>query len=499
MADAAQDMTRVSREVLDEALALGFALAGISASGASAHGPEIRRWIRAGRHGEMHYLENNLEVRLDPGRLLPGARSIIVVGDAYPRHVSPEDHTAQVSSKADPPDDKRDADPPRGRFARYAWGQDYHKVIKKRLHALSDRLKQRYPDEAFRSTVDTAPILEREHAARAGLGWQAKNTMLIHPRHGSYFLLGAIVTTVELMPMTPAAPRRGNARPPSAPSNAEAETEAPFQPTTRESGERAVASDPVAPGLPIADHCANCTRCIDACPTDAIADRGHHLDATRCVSYLTLEHHSPIATELHAGMGRWLAGCDICQEVCPYNRIADRHPLPINPRYLPGVGDRSADPTGSSDSPDGGDNLGRGLALTEVIRWTAEDRARVFRGSALKRMKLDMIRRNALIAAGNTLLAESPAVGNPDPGRLEALRDAIYCCLDDADPLVRTTAQQVRDRLASSPWALPHKSDCSPPPPAYLSNSRKPTNPRRAGDADGRAFEKPAHGRRSGS
>ena len=170
--------------------------------------------------------------------------------------------------------------------------------------------------------------------------------------------------------------------------------------------------------------CANCTRCIDACPTSAIAAEGYSLDATRCVSYLTIEQRDLVPTELHAGVGDWLAGCDICQEVCPYNEIGRRNPLPI----------------GEAMSPQRR-GFDAGLDVLEVLSWSAEDRSRVFQGSALKRIKLDMIRRNALIVAGNVLLEQDQP----------ALRDAVQRCLQDESGLVRGTAEQVRDRLAGLP------------------------------------------------
>ena len=362
-------MDGLADDILRLAEEQGFALAGIAPAGPSSYIDAVRDWVDEGKHGTMGYLEQHLDVRLDPGRLLEGARCVIAVADIYDAGDSPDPRP--------PVPDPR----PKGKIARYARGDDYHKVIKKRLHALADTLAEQYPGERFRTTVDTAPALEREHAARAGLGWQARNTMMIHPRHGSYTLLGLIVTTLDL------------------PSSA----------------------DCAYPGrtFPGADHCGHCTRCIDACPTDAIAPEGHSIDASRCVSYLTIEHRGVIDAEFHVGMGDWIAGCDICQEVCPYNAIAARHPLPVLDRYTP----RPA--------------LAEGLDLIDVLHWTAEDRAAAVQGSALKRIKLDMFRRNALIAAGNTLAERD------DP----ALRDAVQRCLDDVNDLVQATARQVIDRL----------------------------------------------------
>jgi epoxyqueuosine reductase len=407
-------MQATADEVLGLAEAQGFALRGVASVAGSSHEAAVRGWIERGEHGEMGYLAEHLEIRLDPGRLLRGAASVVAVGDAYAskglrgqgaegqsedsQEAAAAWHSAPVS--LGPP-----APAPKGRVARYAWGDDYHKVLKKRLHRLADTLAERYPGERFRSTVDTAPALEREHAARAGLGWQAKNTMLIHPRHGSWFVLGLVFSTLRVEGL------KGQ--------GVEAQSEMP-QAVPEASHSAPLPLSPLAPG---STPCANCTRCIDACPTDAIATRGYALDARRCVSYLTLEHRSVIPAQLHAGMGDWLAGCDICQEVCPYNRVGERHPLPVHPRYAP--------------SPR---RLDEGLDLAEVIGWTSEDRATRFRGSALKRMKLNMVRRNALIAAGNVLAERDD----------DRLREAVRGCLDDADELVRQTARQVWERVGAT-------------------------------------------------
>lgn len=379
-------MRDVAERVLELAEAQGFALAGIASARPSPHADAVRAWIADGKHGSMGYLEANLDVRLDPDALLPGAKSVIAVCDAYaPGSALGIDLGSSPTSgglRSGSGDDADGEMPARGKIARYAWGDDYHKVLKKRLHGLADALAEQLPAERFRSTVDTAPALERELAAAAGLGWQGKNTMMIHPRHGSYTLLGLIVTTAKL-------------------------------PTSE---------DLNFPGatVPGVDHCANCTKCIDACPTDAIAAEGYSIDASRCVGYLTIEHREMIDDALLPGVLGWVAGCDICQEVCPYNQVGQRNPLPVHPRYDPGPR-----------------NFAEGLDLIEVLSWTTEDRAEVFRGSSLKRIKLDMIRRNALIVAGNVLATREDA----------ALRDAVRGCLDDEAALVRDTARQVWARI----------------------------------------------------
>ena len=400
-ADKLIAMRDVAKQILERAAGQGFALAGFASAEPSRHAEAVRRWVAEGKHGAMQWIENHLDVRLDLDKLLPGAKSVIAVCDAYASEGQRGKGTEGQSEEAEWPASGFHSTPqplspsapaPKGRVARYAWGDDYHKVLKKRLHRLADTLAADHPEASFRTAVDTAPALERELAARAGLGWQGKNTMLIHPRHGSYTLLGLIATTLEL-------------------------------PTSEHLHDVQIEPPHSAWDLPATDHCANCTRCIEACPTDAIAAEGYAIDATRCVSYLTIEHREVVAEEFHAGFGVWGAGCDICQEVCPYNTIGERNPLPIHERYDPGPR-----------------KLDEGLDLLDVLSWTAEDRARVFRGSALKRIKLDMIRRNALIALGNALAEEDRT----------AWRDAVRRCLEDDSKLVATTAQQVWNRLADA-------------------------------------------------
>ncbi|MEM6750090.1 MAG: tRNA epoxyqueuosine(34) reductase QueG [Planctomycetota bacterium] len=360
MRDAAQDAWRAIEAARD----LGFALAGVAPAEPSQHAEHVRGWIARGEHGEMDYLARNLEVRLDPRELVPGAKSILMVADAYAPGAG--ETTTAGASPAEPGPDLRGRGRVRGRVARYAWGDDYHKVMKKRMHALADTLRgdaatdgdgQASDAEVWRACVDTAPLLEREHAAAAGLGFIGRNTLLIHPRHGSYLLLGALVTTREL-----------------------AATERLIE----LDAERARSVGLVPP----TDHCGHCTRCIDACPTGCITDprlpdgsidpaAPRAIDASRCISYLTIEHRGEIPDDLRGNLDGWVAGCDVCQEVCPFNDIGGRNPLPIHERYAPR------------------DEVAHGLRMDAVARWTDEDRARVTRGSALKRIKLAMWRRNA--------------------------------------------------------------------------------------------------------
>jgi len=360
----------------------GFALCGIASPEPSAYAEQLHAWLAAGKHGEMSYLADHADVRVDPGKLVEGAASVLIVADAYHTHTLGSTPTA----------------PMKGRVAKYAWGDDYHKALKKRLHAVCNALESQYPGHIYRATTDTAPIFERELATRAGLGWTGKHTLMIHPRYGSYFLLGTIVTTLPM-----------------------------------QTSELAGFPEPLSPPT---DHCGACTRCIDACPTDAIAPAGYSVDARRCISYLTLEHRGLIDEQYHEAMGTWLAGCDICQDVCPHNRrrldaaSQGRDPLQVHPRYAP-------------------HDYAEGFGLLDILSWTAEDRQQAFIGSALKRVSLEMMQRNALIAAGNVLKNRN------DPqliGRIRALAQD-----KTAHALVRDTAAQVmnqsgvRDRSADSP------------------------------------------------
>lgn len=297
----------------------GFSLAGVCAAERTAHEQAFRDWLAVGKHGEMRYLADHADVRIDPELFLPGIKSFIMLADQYATR-----------------NDERAALPRgQGRIARYAQGRDYHTEMKKRLHALCDELRAQHPQHRFRAFVDTAPVLEREHALRAGLGWIGKHTLLIHPERGSWLLLGGIATTLEL-----------------------------------------VRTDEDTPE-PIPDHCGSCTRCIDACPTDAITP--YSVDATCCISYLTIEHRSAIPAELAPHLGEWLFGCDICQEVCPHNSprgdavdIGTPHPAYASVRTS--------------------------FDLLDVLGWTEADRRNALKGSAMKRAKLDMWQRNAWIA-----------------------------------------------------------------------------------------------------
>lgn len=238
------------------ARSLGFDLCQVAPAIVPPHAEEFRRWLAEGRAGTMAWLERNADRRTDPQLVLPGARSVIVLGLNY-----------YGTPPAPAP-----TGPARGRIAKYAWGDDYHDVIERKLKALDEWLigqggQQRY-------YVDTGPVLERDVAAVAGAGWQGKSTMLIHPRLGTWLFLAEILTTLDL----------------------EADR-------------------------PISDHCGKCTRCLDACPTGALTGP-RQMDARRCLSYLTIENKGPIPEEFRAALGDRIYGCDECLDVCPWNRFA---------------------------------------------------------------------------------------------------------------------------------------------------------------------------------
>jgi epoxyqueuosine reductase len=384
----------------------GFDLCGIAPAQPSPHGAQVRQWLAAGQHGEMDYLARDVDIRLDPRVLLPGAKAVIVVAQRYPGagfadQGSEEERGEPITATPEvKPDPRSPHAEPRGdsqaRIASYAVGGDYHRRMKKKIHAMCDALRVRFPQErfrGFRGCVDTAPILEREAALAAGLGWIGKNTMLISPLPGvgSYLLLGEIVTTLAIQPTL--------------------ETEAARVP----------------------DHCGTCTRCLDACPTHCIDPAGYTLDASRCVSYLNLEHRSAIDESLHAAMGDWFAGCDVCQDVCPFNRGAEFRDQGSEPSR--GLQPRIPPPPRWS--------------LLDILNWDEHARRAAFQGSALKRIKLDMAKRNALIAAGNFVRK------HPDHPEAPELRQRIAELADERNPLtasepalVQQTAAQVRAMLA---------------------------------------------------
>jgi len=344
--------------IADRCRELGFAAWGIADAAPIARPDALREWLAGGKHGEMSWLAEHEALLRDPSELVPGARSIICVADRY----------------ADGRRDRRDR-AGWGRIARYARGADYHHVLRERIQSLRDELRRCWPSHRFRACVDTAPLMEREHAMRAGVGAIGKNTLLIAPGLGSWLLLGEIVTTLPLTATSVDEHR---------------------------------------------DPCAHCTRCIDACPTDAITPWS--VDATRCIAYLTIEHRTVIDARDHEAIGDWLFGCDICQEVCPHNQ-------PTRRSRRAGVCDELHPRRDGFDAVD-------------VLGWDQASWSEAVAGTPLTRARLGAMKRNALIVATNAVSPES---------RTEFLRRLEAIATDHAEEeVVRSTAEQCATRLRYS-------------------------------------------------
>lgn len=284
--------TRLSQRtqlVRDLASRHGFMGAGIAqAECMDVEASRLEAWLKKGYHGEMHYMANHFDLRVDPTKLVPGARSVIcLLYNYFPQEdlVSPsktfsgygENDDSHTGSKLTPHPSPLTP----FRISRYAYGEDYHKVVRRKLKALVRDLKEEIGDFNARVFVDSAPVMERDWAKRAGQGWIGKNTLLIHPKKGSYFFLAEIILDVEF-----------------------------------------------EYDHPIKDHCGTCTKCIDACPTEAISPEGYMLDGSKCISYLTIELKSAVPDTFKDQMEDWIFGCDICQEVCPWNRFSTPHTEP---------------------------------------------------------------------------------------------------------------------------------------------------------------------------
>jgi epoxyqueuosine reductase len=211
-------------------------------------------------------MENHFDMRVDPTLLVPGAKSVISLAYNYYNPTLQRDETAP-------------------KISMYAYGRDYHKVIRKKLETLLSWARQSFGEISGRVFVDSAPVLERDWARRSGLGWTGKNTLTIHPKLGSYFFLAEVICDLEM-----------------------------------------------DYDLPITDYCGTCTRCIDACPTEAISPQGYIMDGSKCISYLTIEYRKELPAEYQDKMENWMYGCDICQQVCPWNRFSQAHD---EPQFLP--------------------------------------------------------------------------------------------------------------------------------------------------------------------
>ena len=336
-------MPTLSQHIQARAHKLGFELIGITPAAQSETIARYRQWIENGYAGKMGYLEKHLPLKVDVRQLLAEAKSVISLAMNY--------------YTLDPPKALAE-DPARGQISRYAWGDDYHDVIRQRLSELVDFIKQTAETELkTRVCVDTAPIIEREYAQKAGIGWIGKNTNLIHWRSGSWYFLAEVLININLESDTP--PLRGS--------------------------------------------CGTCTRCIEACPTDAIIEP-NLLDSRLCISYLTIELKESIPKALRPKIGNLIFGCDICQEVCPWNSKA----VPTDePAFQPRDGNLTP-------------------KLLSLIGMTQQEFSRRFKGSPIKRTKRRGFLRNVLVAIGNW----------GEPRAVPALKDALA----DHEPLVRSHA-----------------------------------------------------------
>jgi epoxyqueuosine reductase len=293
--------------IRQEAERLGFSFVGFAkAKALDEPARRLEAWLHQGAHGKMAWMERHFDLRVDPTKLVPGARTVICLAHNY--------HNPDVQD-----------DPSAPRISQYAYGEDYHFVVKRKLKELLFGMQAQFGRIEGRCFVDSAPIMEREWAHLTGIGWNGKHTLTIHPRHGSYFFLAEVICDL------------------------------------------AVATD-----HPIRDHCGTCRRCIEACPTEAIHPEGYWLDASKCISYLTIELREEIPDTFRDRTANWVFGCDICQDVCPWNRFSKRH---TEPSFEP--------------HPE--------LLSMKARDWeelTEEVFGKVFRRSAVKRIKLEGLRRN---------------------------------------------------------------------------------------------------------
>ena len=339
----------VEQEIRAKAAELGFVACGFArADAATGAGDALRMWLADGRHGEMAWMEERAGQRASPQALWPDARSVIALAMSYGPAVDP----LALAGARD-----------RGRISAYAQGGDYHKTVKKGLKALGRWLADRFGGE-LKVFVDTAPVMEKPLAAAAGIGWQGKHTNLLSCEHGNWLFLGIIYTSLELQPDAPATL-----------------------------------------------HCGSCSACIAACPTGAITGP-HRIDARKCISYLTIEHHGPIPIEYREAIGNRIYGCDDCLAACPWNRFADA--AAANRAFLPRA--ELAAPR-----------------LADLLALDDGSFREMFSGSPIKRIGRDRFIRNCLVAAGNSGDASLA-------GQVEAL-------IDDPNPVVAEAARWALDRL----------------------------------------------------
>lgn len=303
-------MASLTERIKEKAAQLGFAKAGIvPAAPLEMEGQRLREWLDRGFHGNMAWMERDPEKRADPEILFPGARSIVVAALNY---YTPHDHAGR---------------PDKGKISRYAWGDDYHDVLREKLNELLEWIMAEQPGTEGKVCIDTAPMMDKAWASKAGLGWIGKHSNLITREVGSWVFIGSIILNIELDHV-----------------------------------------DEV-----VDDHCGTCTACIDACPTDAIVEP-YVVDSRRCISYTTIELRTEaLPDDIVSKLDGWIYGCDICQDICPWNRFEKTSE---EQRFEPRGGETEID-------------------LDVVLAWTPESYAARFRRSAMKRAKLTGLKRNA--------------------------------------------------------------------------------------------------------
>lgn len=361
-------MTSLRQQIEERCRQLGFSLFGVTAAQASPGFDRLKQWIELGYSGTMDYIPRRLEAYRHPDFVLAGCKSAIMLGLPY----TPSPHTkpskqAALSARSESIEAPKEPieNSPEVKIGSYACGAvDYHDLIRDLLNAICGTLVELVPGSSNRGVVDTAPLMERDFAQLAGLGWIGKNTLLLNRQAGSYFFLAAILTDIEL-----------------------------------------VADEPFP-----ADHCGSCTACLDACPTSAF-EGPHLLNASRCISYLTIEHRGKIEAELSEKMGDWLFGCDVCQMVCPWNRKSD--PVVLVPLQHTQRQEK-----------------------TSLTHWLTMDETNfrtLYRKTPFWRTKLEGMQRNAMIVAANQ--------------ERQDLVPLIKTFLDDKNPTLASTAMDTLARL----------------------------------------------------
>ena len=300
----------LAQHIKDRALFEGFNKVGIvGAQALEAEGRRLNEWLARGFHGEMSWMARDVHKRIDPREIFPQARSVVVVALNY---FTPHQHQQS---------------PAVGKVSRYAWGDDYHDVVKEKLSSLLTWVREQEPHAEGKVCVDIQPVMDKAWAVRAGLGWLGKHSNVITPEHGSWVFIGELLLNLDL----------------------DCDT------------------------VQVDDHCGTCTLCIDGCPTKAITEP-YVVDSNKCISYATIELRAPeLPREIEENLSGWLYGCDICQDVCPWNRFEE---TTAEARFAPREGNINAD-------------------LDDIMELTPETYAARFRGSAMKRAKLAGLQRNA--------------------------------------------------------------------------------------------------------